>query len=152
VIEILVLQALALQAGGKNDSALSSLERALILAEPEGYVRTFVDEGEPMASLLRQAASRDLATEYIGRLLLGEFEPDAFEKQSSPAQTLYDPLSERELEVLRLLKTDLSGPEIANELSIALTTMRFHTRNIYSKLNVNHRRGAIRKAEELKLI
>jgi len=150
-IEILVLLALAFQAKGKNDSALSSLERALILAEPEGYVRTFVDEGESMVKLLRQAASRDFTTEYIERLL-GEFEHEAFEKQSASAQTLTEPLSERELEVLHLLKTELSGPEIASELSIALTTMRFHTRNIYSKLNVNNRRRAIHKAEELNLI
>jgi LuxR family maltose regulon positive regulatory protein len=151
VIQILVLQALALQVKGEKDLALSSLERALILAEPEGYLRTFVDEGEPMATLLRQAKSRNFPTEYVGKLL-GEFDPDAFKKQSSPTQALLEPLSERELEVLRLLKTDLSGPEIAGELSIALTTMRFHTRNIYRKLNVNNRRGAISKAEKLKLI
>jgi LuxR family maltose regulon positive regulatory protein len=151
VIEMLVLQALALQAKGKTDLALSSLEQALILAEPESYARTFVDEGEPMACLLRQAASRDFATEYVGRLL-GEFESDASEKQSSSAQALYEPLSERELEVLRLLNTDLSGPEIASELSIAISTLRFHTRNIYSKFDVSNRRGAIRKAEELNLI
>jgi LuxR family maltose regulon positive regulatory protein len=150
VIEILVLQALAFQAQGRSDSALSSLERALILAEPEGYIRTFADEGEPMAHLLRHAASRDFATEYVGKLL-GVFEPSVSEQQSSTTKMLLEPLSERELEVLCLLKTDLSGPEIAGQLSIALTTMRFHTRNIYSKLNVNNRRGAIRKAEELKL-
>jgi LuxR family maltose regulon positive regulatory protein len=151
VIEVLVLQAMVLHATDKGNSALSSLEQALILAAPEGYVRTFVDEGEQMAHLLRRAKSRGVATEYV-ITLLGEFESATYETQSTPSHASGDQLSERELEVLRLLHTDLSGPEIANELTIALTTMRFHTRNIYHKLDVHSRIEAIHKAEELRLI
>jgi LuxR family maltose regulon positive regulatory protein len=156
VIEMLSLQALAYQAQGNKARAMTALEQALSLAEPEGYVRTFVDEGEPMAVLLKEIASRDVAPSYIGKLLAAfETETKAEDLSSvgrPPPGPLVEPLSERELEVLRLLKTELSGPEIARELMIALTTLRFHTRNIYSKLNVNNRRAAVRRAEELNLL
>jgi LuxR family maltose regulon positive regulatory protein len=151
VIEILVLRALALQAQGRSDSALSSLDRALISAEPEGYVRTFVDEGEPMASLLREAETRGIAPDYVPKLLAA-FETDTVQVEQRSITLLIEPLSERELEVLRLLNTELSGPEIASELTIALSTVRTYTKSIYSKLNVNNRRAAVIRAEELNLI
>jgi LuxR family maltose regulon positive regulatory protein len=150
VTVLLVLQALAYQAQRNDDQALSSLEEALVLAEPEGYIRTFVDEGDPMKELLRQAASSGIATDYVGKLL-AEFEPIKTDKQQID-QPLIEPLSERELEVLRLLATELSGPEIARELMVSLNTMRTHTKNIYSKLNVNSRFAAINKARELNLL
>jgi LuxR family maltose regulon positive regulatory protein len=149
VIEILVLQALAHQALSDIPLALTLLEHALALAEPEGYVRIFVDEGPPMAALLREAAKRGTVPNYASQLLA------AFGKAESKrpvTQHLIEPLSERELEVLKLLRTELSGPEIARELVVSLSTMRTHTRNVYSKLGVNSRRAAVRRAEELDLL
>ena len=151
VIELLILRALVLNAQGKQDEALEPLARALALAEPEGYVRIFVDERKPMAALLHQAASRGIALDYVGELLAA-YEPDTAPKELPSTAPLVEPLSKRELEVLRWLKTELSGPEIARELTIALSTLRTHTQNIYSKLNVNNRRAAVNRAEELHLI
>jgi LuxR family maltose regulon positive regulatory protein len=126
-----------------------SLERALTLAEPEGYVRLFVDEGPPMAASLEAAAKHGIAPNYVRQLLTGF----ATAEDTPPAtQGLIEPLSERELDVLRLLGTDLDGPDIARELMVSLNTMRTHTKNIYSKLGVNTRRAAVRRAEELELL
>jgi len=148
VIEILVLQALVRQARGDVPAALTSLQRALTLAEPEGYARIFVDEGPPMASLLRAAAKQGIAPRYVRRLLAAVNKTE----DSTPAsQGLIEPLSERELDVLRLLGTDLGGPEIARELVVSLNTVRTHTKNIYAKLGVNNRRAAVRRAQELDL-
>ncbi len=157
-IEILVLQALAHQVQGDIPAALKPLQQALTLAEPEGYVRMFVDEGPPMAQLLLEAAVRGIMPDYTGKLLAA-FEAEQLRSAGeSPlptppaSQPLIEPLSQRELEVLRLFKTELSGPEIARELVIALSTVRTHTKSIYSKLNVNNRRAAVKRAEELDLI
>jgi LuxR family maltose regulon positive regulatory protein len=155
VIEILILQALAHHAQGDLSAALLPLGQALSLAEPQGYIRIFVDEGSPMLQLLREAAARKIMPDYTSKLLA------AFEVQeqatspipTSPAsQPLIEPLSQRELEVLRLFKTELSGPEIANQLVIALSTVRTHTKSIYNKLNVKDRRAAVKRAIELNLI
>jgi LuxR family maltose regulon positive regulatory protein len=148
VIEILALLALAHAAQGDIPLALVSLERALTLAEPEGYVRLFVDEGLPMAALLREAAKHGVAPNYV-RQLLAAF--GKAEGRTSVTQRLIEPLSERELEVLRLLRTDLSGPDIARECVVSLSTIRTHTQNIYAKLGANNRRAAVRRAEELGL-
>jgi LuxR family maltose regulon positive regulatory protein len=148
VIEILVLQALARQARGDIPAALASLQRALTLAEPEGYVRIFMDEGPPMASLLRTAAKQGITPSYARRLLAAV---STTEDGTPVSQGLIEPLSERELDVLRLLGTDLGGPEIARELIVSLSTVRTHTRNIYAKLGVNNRRAAVRRAAELDL-
>ncbi|HEY5199469.1 MAG TPA: LuxR C-terminal-related transcriptional regulator [Acidothermaceae bacterium] len=146
VIEILVLQALG--AGAVSDG-LVPLERALTLAESQGYVRIFVDEGPPMALLLRAAAKDGIARSYVRRLLaaLAKTETDR-----PIDQGLIEPLSERELDVLRLLATDLNGPEIARSLVVSLNTVRTHTKNIYTKLDVNDRRAAVRRAGELDLL
>jgi LuxR family maltose regulon positive regulatory protein len=149
VIEILLLQALAHQTRGDLTAALAPLERAFTMTEPEGYVRIFLDEGQPMATLLQAAAKQGIATSYARRLLT------AFGTAGdrTPAKKgLIEPLSERELDVLRLLGSDLSGPEIAYELNVSLNTVRTHTKNIYSKLQVNTRRAAVRRAEELGLV
>jgi LuxR family maltose regulon positive regulatory protein len=150
VIEILVLQALGRQIGGDVAAALVPLGHALTLAEPEGYARVFLDEGLPMAALLAAAAQRGIATDYVRRLLaaVGGTEP----ARSSGAGSLIQPLSDREVDVLRLLRTDLGGPEIARELVVSLNTVRTHTKNIYAKLGVNNRRAAVRRAEELHLL
>ena len=148
VIEILVLQALALQAPGPIPAALTCLERALTLAEPEGYVRVFVDEGPPIGSLLRAAEKQGTTRGYVRRLLAAVSQT----RQDSPGrQALIDPLSERELDVLRLLGTELDGPAIARELMVSLNTVRTHTKNIYTKLAVTNRRAAVRRAAELDL-
>ena len=137
VIEILAVLALAHQAQGNITTALVPLERALTLAEPEGYVRIFLDEGKPMAELLKRA---------------GKNKSSFLEKQAISPQPLIEPLSENELEVLRLLRTELSGPEIARQRMVSLSTIRTHTQHIYAKLGVNNRRAAVRRAEELGLL
>jgi LuxR family transcriptional regulator, maltose regulon positive regulatory protein len=165
VIEILALQALTHQMQGDTPAALAPLSRALKLAEPEGYVRIFVDEGPPMAQLLREAAARELLPGYVEKLLAAfpeELRMQNEELRKTPtsnsqfsilnSQLLVEPLSQRELDVLRLFNTELSGPEIAQELVIALSTVRTYTKSIYGKLNVNNRRAAVKRATELGLI
>lgn len=147
VIEILIVQALAHQAQPDLPRALAMLERALILAEPEGYSQIFVDEGAPLAELLRKLAGGKRQT-YIHKLLAA-FGVEEIQPSVLSRQPLIEPLSERELDVLKLLGTELSGPEIADKLSVSLNTLRTHTKNIYSKLGANNRRAAIRRAEEL---
>ena len=149
MIEILVLEALALQVQGDTAAALGPLGRALREAEPEGYVHLLIDGGLPMASLLKEAARRGIAPAYVDELLAAG---GGFTGSASKKQNLIEPLSERELDVLRLLGSDLSGPDIARELMVSLNTMRTHTKNIYTKLDVNDRRAAVRRAQELDLL
>jgi LuxR family transcriptional regulator, maltose regulon positive regulatory protein len=162
VIQILLLQALAFQARGDLPHALAPLERALALAEPEGYVRIFVDEGEAMRMLIadfrlsiekQMSGSAHAQLGYTGKLLAAFVPP--VNKQSTiknPKSEMVEPLSERELEVLKLLRSELSGPEIAGQLIVSLHTLRTHTNNIFKKLGVNNRRAAVRRAEELDLL
>jgi LuxR family maltose regulon positive regulatory protein len=149
VIEILVVQTLARRARKDVPGALASLERAVALAEPEGYVRVVADEGPTMAGLLRMAAQQRDASGYVRLLLAATVTPPA---RAPVDQPLIEPLSERELDVLRLLEGDLDGPDIARELSVSLATVRTHTSNIYAKLGVNNRRAAVRRAAELGLL
>jgi LuxR family transcriptional regulator, maltose regulon positive regulatory protein len=125
VIEILVLLALAHQALGDIPAALGFLDRAVTLAEPEGYVRVFADEGPSMTSLLRAAAKRGTRRDYVRRLLAAG---SRTEHNGPVEQALIEPLSERELDVLRLLGSELDGPAIARERMVSLNTMRTHTR------------------------
>jgi LuxR family maltose regulon positive regulatory protein len=156
VIEILILQALAHEAQGNISPALESLERALTLAGPEGYVHIIVDEGPPMALLLSEALNRGIAPDYV-RQLLGRF-PDAKPEQAgsvqrgAPGSELVEPLSEREIEVLQLIAAGHTYQEVAERLVISLNTVRHHTKNIYSKLEVNNRTQAIEIANELNLL
>ncbi len=156
VIEILALLALAHAAQGDIPLALVSLERALTLAEPEGYVRLFVDEGEAMRLLIeKQSRNRDHPLSgYVDKLLAAFTQPADTPKSAIIHQKsdMIEPLSERELEVLKLLRSELSGPEIAREIVLSLSTLRTHTQNIYAKLGVNNRRAAVRRAEELDLL
>ncbi len=149
VIEILVLLTLARRAHDDVPGALASLHRALAMAEPEGYVRVVVDEGPPMAALLKLAAKQRNASRYVRRLLAAVAPAEG---RTLVEQPLIEPLSERELEVLRLLGSELDGPDIARELVVSLSTVRTHTRNIYAKLGVNSRRAAVRRAAELGLL
>ncbi len=146
-IELLILQALVLQAQGEGDQALAALERALSLAEPEGYVRVFIGEGPPMGELLRQAAVRGIQLDYVSRLLAA-LEGERYKRGMTES---IEPLSEREMEVLRLLTTPLSAPEIASELFVSVHTVRSHIRSIYRKLDVHKRMEAIERAKELAL-
>ncbi|MHA7180403.1 LuxR C-terminal-related transcriptional regulator [Arthrobacter sp. MDB2-24] len=146
--EILVLQALAFHAQGETALALGPLERALVQAEPEGGFRLFVDEGAPMLALLRAAAGAGISPGYVRRLSQALRDTDPALAPEHPAEAL----SDRELHVLRLLATGLSGPEIARELYVSLNTMRTHTKHIYRKLEVSSRASAVRRAESLDLI
>jgi LuxR family transcriptional regulator, maltose regulon positive regulatory protein len=163
VIEILVLQALTHQARGDIPGGLAAVERALALAEPEGYVRMFAGAGAPMAALLRRVASQRTAGDYVRRLLdacgrtgaptaAGAPAPAAAGPPATAGPRPVDPLSDRELDVLRMLASDLDGPDIARQLSVSLNTLRTHTKNIYAKLGVNSRRAAVRQAAELGLL
>jgi LuxR family maltose regulon positive regulatory protein len=149
VIEILVLQSLAQEAAGDVLAALVPLSRALTLAEGEGYARVFLDEGRPMSALLEAAAHQGSTQAYARALLAGSGRSGHIPR---PRQPLIQPLSGRELDVLRLLCSDLDGPAIARELVVSLHTVRSHTKNIYSKLGVTNRRAAVRQAEELDLL
>ncbi len=149
VLEILVLQALAHHARGDVAAALAPLQRALTLAEPERYVRLFADAGPPMAALLSVLAKQGTAAAYIRRLRAAT---TGTEFRTPVTQALVEPLSQRELEVLRLLGTDLDGPAMARQLVVSLNTVRTHTKNIYAKLGVNSRRAAVRRAGELNLL
>jgi LuxR family maltose regulon positive regulatory protein len=148
LIDVLVVQALAHEAAGDRASALASLRHAIELGDPEGYVRIFTDEGPAMAALLMLAARQPGASDGAARLLATTSTTDA---TLPVAQSLIEPLSERELEVLRLLQGDLDGPDIARELSVSLATVRTHTRNVYAKLGVNNRRSAVRRGADLGL-
>jgi LuxR family transcriptional regulator, maltose regulon positive regulatory protein len=156
VIEILVLQALARHAQGGVRASVAPLERALSLAEPEGFVRVFADEGAAMASLLTTVANRGVARDYVRRLLEacggGRDDTMLTRRATSAPRNLVEPLSDRELDVLRLLASDLNGPDIARQLTLSLNTVRTHTRNIYAKLGVNNRRSAVRQAMELNVL
>lgn len=167
-IGILVVQAVAHAATGDRSAAMVALERALRLAAPEGYVRVFVDEGPAMLSLLREAGERQILTDYVDRLL------DAFEKDSEPrdvrdedpklvAETrvpgsppsvtsLAEPISEREIEVLRLIAAGYSNQEVADTLVIALGTVKKHINNLYGKLAVSSRTQALLRGRALGLL
>jgi LuxR family maltose regulon positive regulatory protein len=167
VIEILVLQAIALHMQGDLPASLKPLQLALTLAEPEGYVRMFMDEGPPMAQLLLEAASRGIMPSYIGKLLAA-FESEKrksddqsplpatqplIEPDARPAKSmLIEPLSQRELKILQLIALGLSNREIAERLFLALDTVKGHNRIIFDKLQVQSRTEAVARARELGLL
>ena len=157
-IEILTLQALILQAEGDAARATSVLGRALSLAEPEGYVRMFVGEGAPMAALLRRLPSDEVSPQYVGRLFTilrqagGDRHLPAEEIISTNTQPLPEPLSERELEVLRLVASGRSNREIARELYVSLATVKTHINNTYRKLGANSRTRAVARARDFNLV
>jgi LuxR family maltose regulon positive regulatory protein len=150
LIQILIAQALVRQAGGDEAGALLSLEQSLVLAEPEGYVRTFLDAGPGMIPLLRRASSCGIAPGYVARLLEATGQPPF--SQPSVAQPLVEPLTPRELEVLSLIAGGLRNQEIADQLVISLATVKRHISNIYGKLGVSHRTQAVAHAQELCLL
>jgi LuxR family maltose regulon positive regulatory protein len=152
VIEILMVQALAHQAQGDTSSALVSLERALTLAEPEGYLRIFVDEGPPMAALLKKMKVENRRLKEYVRNLLSAFTDKEFHHPTPSPQPLIEPLSEREIEVLQLIAEGLTNQEIAARLYLSLNTVKVHTRNIFGKLGIHHRAAAIARARDLGIL
>jgi LuxR family maltose regulon positive regulatory protein len=168
LIEILAVEATALEASGRGEAAQDCLKQALGLAEPEGYVRVFVDEGEKMLALLQQIYQQlkkdrgeedGFSRKYVERLLMewrGERQgadglPETNGANNS-ASELVEPLSERELEILRLIAAGLANQKIAEKLFVAPSTIKWHVGNIYGKLNVRSRTQAIARARQLKLL
>ena len=149
-IQILVVKALAHRSHGDHEQALVALERALALAEPEGYLRVFVDEGRPIQHLLARAAARNTASGYIQKLLeaLSEIVP----VDPMAPQKLIEPLSARELQVLHLIADGATNQEIANELVLAVNTVKKHISNIYGKLGVDNRVQAVARSRHLDLL
>jgi LuxR family maltose regulon positive regulatory protein len=150
VIESLILQALIWQSQAKLDLAFTAFSRALELAEPESYVRTFIREGAVMEKLLLGAIARGKSVAQASGLL--ESLRKELEGRPGLGEALAEPLSEREMEVLRLLDTHLTRPEIAHQLFISANTVRSHVRNIYRKLAVNSREAAVQRAKKVSLI
>ena len=155
-IEILLLQGLAHETQGESHSALVPLERALALAEPEGYIRIFVDEGIPMARLLYEALSHGVEPEYTRRLLaafpVAESEQTTSSQLRGPESELVEPLSSRELEVLQLIAEGLTNQDVATRLYISLHTVKVHTRNIFTKLAVKNRTQAVARGKALGIL
>jgi LuxR family maltose regulon positive regulatory protein len=141
---------------GNTPSALEILEKALNLAEEEGFVRTFLDEGEPMVQLLYEAASKGIEPEYVGQLLAGYTSSEPanvpIKRQTKDQMELVEPLSDREVEVLMLIGEGLSNQEIAGRLHISLSTVKGHTSNIFGKLVVHNRTQAVMRGKELGII
>jgi LuxR family maltose regulon positive regulatory protein len=155
LLEASILQAVTLRALGKKGEAVGLLADALALAEPGGYIRVFVDEGPPMASLLSEAAAQGLVVDYAGKLL-AVLEAEERRSKGAPdrpaTQPLIEPLSQRELEVLELIAQGLSNREIGERLYLALDTVKGHNRRIYRKLEVHRRTEAVARARELGLL
>ena len=162
VIEVLALLALARQQAGDDEEALGTLERALMMSEPEGHVQVFAGGGQPMAALLTALDRRRPGWPYVHQVLDAAVQParvgyatGATEggRSGQPATGgLVDPLTGRERDVLRLLASELDGPAIARELVLSLNTVRTHTKNIYAKLGVTNRRAAVARAHQLNLL
>ena len=181
-LKVMVLQAVALRASGEKDKAIQLLGEALALAEPGGFIRIFIDEGVPMAHLLSEAAARGIKPDYIGKLLAvfesekqlslvgrkassekGEdrsYLPPAIPDTQGTSngrghwdgESLSEPLSQRELEVLQLIALGLSNGEISERLVLSLNTVKGHNQKIFSKLQVQSRTEAIARARELDLL
>jgi LuxR family maltose regulon positive regulatory protein len=153
-LKVMVLQAVALHSRGEKENAVQVLGKALGLAGAGGFIRIFVDEGTPMAELLWEASSRGIMPDYVGKILSAfEVEKEkGIGESASPAQSLIEPLSQRELEVLQLIAQGLSNDEIGKRLFLALDTVKGHNRRIYDKLQVQRRTEAVARARELGLL
>ena len=155
-IDVLVQLASAHQDEGHQSQATDALRQALRLAAQEGHVRVFLDAGADLTALLRIVADETPEGRHAIEVLAAGAEPRQSTHPPSgtslPSHALVEPLSERELDVLRMLESDLDGPAIARELSVSVNTMRTHTRHIYAKLNVTNRREAVREAARLGLL
>ncbi|RPI24451.1 MAG: helix-turn-helix transcriptional regulator, partial [Chloroflexota bacterium] len=173
-LEVMILQALTWKCRGKIEQAITCLQAALELAEPEGYVRIFVDEGEAMQDLLQQAVRSGVCHEYASKLLaacqqpfpgkhLAGGESAGGEKQAAPGaksppsrqtlpEPLVEPLSAREIEILHLVSDGVTNPEIARQLCISINTVKTHITHIFGKLGASTRTHAVARARKLGLI
>jgi LuxR family transcriptional regulator, maltose regulon positive regulatory protein len=159
LMEVLVLQSVALKMQGDPSSALAVLERAMSLGRPEGYMRVFLDTGKPIETLLKAGVARWENRDILAyaRKVLAAFYAEQAERPSLPDMTsqgepLTEPLSERELEVLYLVAAGWSNQEIADKLVISVRTVKKHVENIHGKLGVRSRAQAAVRARELKLL
>jgi LuxR family maltose regulon positive regulatory protein len=152
ILQALILGALVQASSGDASGSLDLLDRALALAEPEGYVRVFVDEGAPVAALLQRALAQGIGSSYAGKLLAHFGSPEGDDKLLQGNAGLIEPLSARELEILRLIHEGCSNQEIGRRLVITLYTVKKHNSNIYGKLCVNSRTQAIARARQLGLL
>jgi LuxR family maltose regulon positive regulatory protein len=176
IIEIAVLQALALEKRGRADEALDALKDAVALAEPGGWIRPFVEAGQTMADLLMRLRQQNVSVDYIERILAAfpdtasttplpdlrstndkrEFEAETITQIPDPKSkiknSLVEPLTNRELDVLELLAQRLQNKEIAEKLFVSPATIKSHLESIYQKLNVTNRREAVDKANVLRII
>jgi LuxR family maltose regulon positive regulatory protein len=154
-LKVMLLQAVALQAHGEQDKAVHVLCDALALAESGGFIRLFVDEGRPMAHLLSQVAALGRMPEYTGKVLAA-FKAEEHKRETPSArpfaQSLLEPLSPRELEVLQLMAQGLSNQEMSERLVLALDTVKGHNKKIFGKLHVQRRTEAVARARELGLL
>jgi len=154
-LKAMILQAVAYHAQGHQEKAMGTLSDALALAEPGGFIRSFVDEGAPMVQLLSEAVVRGIMSNYAERLLAGlgfERRQDETKSWLPSDQPLIEPLSQRELEVLQLIAQGFSNQEICERLFLALDTVKGHNRRIFNKLQVQRRTEAIARARELGLL
>ena len=152
-LKALVLQALAYQAQGEKDAAMQLLNEALALAEPEGFLRLFIDEGAPMAQLLQRVQAEGGRMKAYSQKLLAAFGAQAtIHPSSAILPPLVEPLSQRELEVLQLIAQGLSNEEISQRLFLALSTVKGHNRIIFDKLQVQRRTEAVARARALGLL
>jgi LuxR family maltose regulon positive regulatory protein len=152
VIEIMILQALTFQTAEDTAQAITTLEKALSLAEPGGFIRIFVDEGTPLEALLKKIRVEDGRIKKYIHKLLGAFKGNKTQLSTDGQQPLVEPLSERELEVLDLIAKGLSNQQVASRLFLSLNTIKSHTRNIHQKLGVNSRTQAVASAKSLGII
>jgi LuxR family maltose regulon positive regulatory protein len=150
VIELHLLKTLVHDGMGEKGLAISELKAALEIAEGAGCLRVFLDQGLALKPLLQRAKSQNIHPEFIDRVLNAFSGPIILEK--GEPQSFVDPLSGRELDVLRLLRTNLTAPEIADEMVIGVNTVRSHIKNIYSKLAVHKRSEAVSRAKDLGLL
>ena len=149
-MEILLLQALVFQAQGDRERAINYLNQALNISRYGNYIRLFLDEGKPMVQLLQYAVSKNIHSPEVNRLLSAFSSVE--EKKPAAIQSLIEPLSTRELEVLHYLATGMSNQAIAEQLFVSLAAVKWHARNIYGKLEVNNRTQAVAKARELGIL
>jgi LuxR family maltose regulon positive regulatory protein len=163
IIELLIIQAAAYYQQGETEAALTSLSQALTLAQPEEYIRLFVDEGQPVAELLTTLTRHftPLNPAYLKKLLTAfekakaegkKGQADSLQPSAHILQPLVEPLSERELELLQLIATGMSNQEIAETLVVTVGTVKWHLNNIYGKLEVRSRTQAVARARELRLL
>lgn len=151
-LKLMILQALVYDAAGDSDTAVKILSEALAAAEPAGFIRLFVDEGPMMARLLSKAAARGIMPDYTARLLAAFEADEQNDPDKSTSAGLIEPLSQRELEVLRLIAQGLSNREISEQLFLALITVKGHNQKIFAKLQAQRRTEAVARARELGLL